>query len=50
MSRAFDLILLDVMLTKLSGVDACREIRAQSDVPIIMLTGLDSERKIVKGQ
>jgi two-component system response regulator RegX3 len=49
LSKAFDLILLDVMLPKLSGTEACREIRARSDVPIIMLTARDSEREIVEG-
>ena len=49
LSQAFDVILLDVMLPKLSGTDACREIRAQSDVPIIMLTARDSEREVVEG-
>jgi two-component system response regulator RegX3 len=49
LSKAFDLILLDVMLPKLSGTEACREIRAHSDVPIIMLTARDSEREIVEG-
>jgi two-component system response regulator RegX3 len=49
LSQAFDLILLDVMLPKLSGTDACREIRTHSDVPIIMLTARDSEREIVEG-
>jgi DNA-binding response OmpR family regulator len=37
------------MLPKLSGTDACREIRARSDVPIIMLTARDAEREIVEG-
>ena len=49
LSHAFDLILLDVMLPKLSGTDVCRKIRETSDVPIIMLTALDSERQIVEG-
>ena len=49
LSQAFDLIVLDIMLPKLSGTDACRQIRAQSDVPIIMLTARDSEREIVEG-
>ncbi len=49
LSQVFDLILLDVMLPKLSGTDACREIRARSDVPIIMLTARDSEREIIEG-
>ena len=35
---SIDLILLDLMLPKLDGFSACREIRKFSDVPIIMLT------------
>jgi two-component system response regulator RegX3 len=49
LSQVFDVILLDVMLPKLSGTDACREIRARSDVPIIMLTARDAEREIIEG-
>ena len=49
LSQAFDVILLDVMLPRLSGTDACREIRARSDVPIIMLTARDAEREVVEG-
>jgi DNA-binding response OmpR family regulator len=49
LSQSFDLILLDVMLPKLSGADACREIRAESDVPIIMLTARSSETDLVLG-
>lgn len=39
-----DLILLDVNMPGIGGLDACREIRAVSDVPIIMLTVRNSER------
>jgi two-component system response regulator RegX3 len=49
LSEPFDLILLDVMLPRLSGVAACRKIRAASDVPIIMLTAKDAERDVVAG-
>jgi DNA-binding response OmpR family regulator len=49
LSQVFDVILLDVMLPRLSGTEACREIRAASDVPIIMLTARDSEREVVEG-
>ncbi len=49
LSQAYDLILLDVMLPKLSGTDACREIRAASDVPIIMVTARDGEQEVVEG-
>jgi DNA-binding response OmpR family regulator len=38
-----DLVLLDLMLPELSGVEVCRRIRAESDVPILMLTARDSE-------
>ena len=49
LSQAFDLILLDVMLPRLSGTEACRQIRARSDVPILMLTARDAERDVVEG-
>ena len=38
-----DLILLDQMLPRMSGIDVCRFIRAQSDVPIIMVTAKSEE-------
>ncbi len=38
-----DLVLLDLMLPKLSGKEVCKAIRAESDVPIIMLTAKDTE-------
>lgn len=38
-----DLIVLDVMLPGLDGIEACREIRKTSSVPIIMLTAKDQE-------
>jgi two-component system response regulator RegX3 len=44
-----DLILLDVMLPGVSGVDVCREIRATSSVPIIMVTAKSSEIDTVVG-
>jgi len=36
-----DLIVLDLMLPGIDGLQVCRTLRAESDVPIIMLTGLD---------
>jgi two-component system, OmpR family, response regulator RegX3 len=45
----FDLIILDLMLPKISGVEVCRKIRAESAVPIIMLTAKDSEVDKVVG-
>jgi two-component system response regulator RegX3 len=49
LSQAIDLVILDLMLPKLSGEEACRQIRSQSDVPIIMLTAKDSERDLLAG-
>jgi two-component system response regulator RegX3 len=45
----FDLILLDLMLPEISGIEVCRTIRAQSQVPIIMLTAKDTEIDKVVG-
>jgi two-component system response regulator RegX3 len=44
-----DLVLLDVMLPKVSGIDVCREIRAKSRVPIIMVTAKGAEIDTVVG-
>jgi len=44
-----DLVLLDLMLPGLSGLDVCRQIRTSSDVPIIVLTAKDSEADKVAG-
>jgi two-component system, OmpR family, response regulator RegX3 len=43
------LVLLDVMLPKISGIDVCRELRARSRVPIIMVTAKTSEIDAVVG-
>ena len=45
----FDLIILDLMLPEISGLDICRSIRKESDVPIIMVTAKDSEADRVSG-
>jgi len=45
----FDLVLLDLMIPEVSGVDVCRKIRSTSQVPIIMLTAKDSEIDKVVG-
>src|SRR4051794_12160724 len=44
-----DLVLLDLMLPELSGIEVCRIIRAESSVPIVMLTAKDSELDKVVG-
>lgn len=45
----FDLIILDIMLLGIDGYEVCRRIREKSDVPVIMLTALDSEIHQMKG-
>jgi DNA-binding response OmpR family regulator len=47
--RAFDLMVLDLMLPGLSGLDVCRAVRAESDLPIVMLTARDGEVDRVLG-
>ena len=44
-----DLVLLDLMLPELSGLEVARQIRAQSSVPIVMLTARDAELDKVVG-
>lgn len=44
-----DLIILDLMLPKIEGLEVCREIRKTSTIPIIMLTAKDSEIDKVLG-
>jgi two-component system response regulator VicR len=44
-----DLIVLDLMLPKLDGLEVCRALRRERDVPIIMLTALDAEIDRVVG-
>jgi two-component system, OmpR family, response regulator len=47
--EAPDLIVLDVGLPEMTGFEACRRIRARSDVPILFLTALDDEIDRVVG-
>ncbi len=44
-----DLVLLDVMLPSLDGIEVCERIRAESGVPIIMLTARTDTRDVVRG-
>jgi two-component system response regulator RegX3 len=48
-ASAYDLVLLDLMIPEVSGIDVCRAIRTSSMVPIIMLTAKDSEVDKVVG-
>jgi two-component system, OmpR family, response regulator RegX3 len=43
------LVILDLMLPEVSGLDVCRQIRSESDVPIIIVTAKDSEADKVTG-
>jgi DNA-binding response OmpR family regulator len=45
----FDLVVLDIMLPKLDGIEVCRRLRSRSQVPIIMLTAKDDEIDKVLG-
>ena len=46
---AVDLVVLDLMLPKLDGLEVCRQLRSRSSVPIIMLTARDDELDKVLG-
>jgi DNA-binding response OmpR family regulator len=48
-SRRPDLVILDLGLPGMPGEEACRRLRAESDVPIIMLTAKDAEENLVHG-
>src|SRR2546421_2267569 len=47
--QRFDLVVLDIMLPKLDGIEVCRRLRSRSQVPIIMLTARDDEIDKVLG-
>lgn len=49
LNHTFDCILLDVMLPSLNGIEVCRRIRKQSDVPILLLTARDAVMDRVGG-
>jgi two-component system response regulator RegX3 len=44
-----DLVILDLMLPEVTGLDVCRAIRAESTVPVVMVTAKDSEADKVAG-
>ncbi len=48
-SEPFDVLVLDVMMPGTSGTDVCRVLRAESDVPILLLTARDAEIDRVLG-
>lgn len=48
-AESYDLVILDLMLPGMSGVDVCRTIRMKSQVPIIMITARSGEDDVVSG-
>ncbi|HWC33139.1 MAG TPA: response regulator transcription factor [Actinomycetota bacterium] len=48
-ANPYDAVVLDVMMPGVSGIDVCRELRARSGVPILMLTAKDAEVERVLG-
>ena len=48
-ANAIDLVVLDIMLPKLDGLEVCKQLRSRSSVPIIMLTARDDELDKVVG-
>jgi DNA-binding response OmpR family regulator len=48
-SRPYDVLVLDVRLGGLSGIEICRRLREESDVPILILTAMDAEVDRVLG-
>ena len=49
LSGAFDLVLLDIMLPQLNGMEVLRRLRRESDVPVLMLTARDTVMDKVAG-
>ena len=49
LGESFDLLVLDVMLPRLAGTEVCRRLRAESAIPIIMLTARSAETDRVLG-
>ncbi|MBQ7133316.1 MAG: response regulator transcription factor [Ruminococcus sp.] len=47
--NSYDLLLLDVMLPELDGFEICKEVRAESDVPIIFITARALESDMLRG-
>jgi DNA-binding response OmpR family regulator len=48
-NKTYDIIVLDIMMPKLDGIEVCKFIRKHYDVPVIFLTALNQESDIVNG-
>jgi DNA-binding response OmpR family regulator len=49
LNNHFDIILLDVMMPKMDGFEVCREIRKNSNVPVMMITARDEDFECIMG-
>ncbi len=49
LSNDFDLVLLDIMLPRLDGLEVCRRIRAEKDIPILLVSAKKEELDKIKG-
>lgn len=49
LSGDFDLILLDIMLPKIDGLEVCRKIRAEKDIPILLVSAKKEDLDKIKG-
>ncbi len=47
--RSCDLVVLDLRLPVMDGYEVCRRIRQQSNVPVVMVTALDTEAEMIRG-
>ena len=47
--NVYDIIILDIMMPRKSGIDVCKYIRKKYDVPVIFLTALNAEQDIING-
>jgi DNA-binding response OmpR family regulator len=47
--KRFDLVVLDLMLPEMDGLDVCRTLREDSDIPIVMLTARTTEEDVLLG-
>lgn len=47
--KRFDLVVLDLMLPEMDGLDVCQSLREESDIPIIMLTARTTEEDMLLG-
>ena len=47
--NSFDLVILDVMMPKVDGFDACRAVRRASNLPVLFLTAKEQETDFLKG-